>query len=425
MSLPYGVRYLPSASELDRAIGCPSSFAIPRIDAEPGEAALAGRTVHEFIRKVLDGADPELVLESLDRDTPGRDLCEALDVAQLPRGGDQEVAVAWDPATCGSKLLGKNIDREYEQHGADRSMEITGSADFVGQRDAETLVVLDYKSGRRTAAEQSWQLRWLAMVFAELYGARKVVAGLGFLRGSRIFWDWVELDALSFAATRAAMRRMVNAIMTATKAEQPMLREGSYCFFCPAWKRCAAKVGLIREMGNGIAIEGQTLTGLVELPAGQRLNEEGLREVNDAVVASLFLKVERWEAALKRVRAEAEAYAARRPIDLGDGRTLRLASGDYRDQVTSGPEAIRELSEVTDEECAGAAVRTTKGAIEEAVAGYAKRVGTPIGKTKKAAIEHLRGRGLILKVPGEEKVRIVKQAEPKPLPAESTHSVGE
>lgn len=389
---PYGIAQLPSASELQRAIACPASFATEGIVEEAGEAAQRGTTVHEFIRRVLSGESVEAALEAVPHDDPGRQLCEQLDTALLPQGGEQEVALAWNPATEEGRVLGHNIQRAYEAHGADRAAELVGSIDFAGMITPQRLVILDFKSGKRTRADASWQLKGLGVMGAAAFGATEVLAGLGFIRGDRISWDFVELDALALGQARARLHEMCKALGQAhtIRFEQAPLAEGEHCFYCPAWKRCPAKTALVRKL-SGIA-DG----------------DHAWLPVQPDQAAAAWRLLERYDEISKRARAELEQWAAREPIDLGDGRTLRLAPGEMRDHVLDGPGAIRALAEETDEACATAAIKTTKGAIEDAAAEYARRVDVPIARVKKAVIEALRGRGLIAKVPGEQKVRIVR-----------------
>lgn len=390
---------LPSASGLDRALACPPSGLLPGIESQPGEAAKKGTTVHAFLAAVLGGIQTrDQALAAVPFDDPGRALCEVIDLDQLPKGGHMEAAFAWDVASGKGRILGYDIGRDYEAHGADRSREYAGSADFAGKRADGKALVLDWKTGWATGkAADSWQLRGLGLFAAAAFGCSEAIVGHVYVRDEAPVFDLIELDEMELGAIRAELRAS-----SARQAELQgadlhvltgLLREGQHCTYCPAFKLCPAKTALVRSMRDDMAAEpGPVIAAITPANAA-------------AAVRTLL----RFEDVAKRMWAELEALAALDPIDLGDGRVMKLAPGRSSEIIADAGRALGCLESVCDADTARAATTTTKGAIEDAARAWAVANGQAVGKTQAAVLNMARDTKAMEKKPGQMSVRIVKE----------------
>jgi len=387
---------LPSASSLDRAIEClPSNGLLGVESIDPGEAAAKGTTVHAFLAAVLSGSKTrDEALEDVALEDPGRALCEAIDLEQLPTGGQIEPAFAWDVATGKGRIIGHDIGRDYEAHGADRSREFVGSADFAGLRADGKAIVLDWKTGWGTGkAKDSWQLRGLGLFAAETLGATSAIVGHVYVRDEKPVFDLVELDEMELGAIRAELRALRSRMAALMASAEPvtLVREGAHCTYCPAFKSCPAKTGLVRSMHTDLDVR--------EPFAG------ALTPANAAEVVKTLL---RFEDVAKRMWKELEVIAAEAPIDLGDGRVMKLAPGRSADAIVNAGAALGCLESVCDTQTMNAAMTTTKTAIEEAARAWAVANDKPIGKTQAAVMNLARETKAIEKRPGAMSVRVVK-----------------
>lgn len=383
---------LPSGSAVQRAVECPSSFALPQVREESSHAAKRGTTVHDFLKRVLSGEmTRDAALALVPEDDPGRQACESADLSQLPHGaGRHEMAVAWDPETDEARILGHNIGRAYEEHGADRTREIVMSIDLCGDLIDRRVFVFDFKTGRPAySAKDSWQLRTGAVIWSKIRGADEALTG-HIVINDDVRWDLWEVDQIALADYESRLRalaRKLREMPRRSDLETADVAEGSHCVFCPAWSRCPAKVGLVREMTRAMDTGGSELSALV----------------SPENAAWAWRMLDSYDAVAKRIRSQIEKMAEANPIDLGDGYELRLADGEERDAVTDPAGALHALEREFGRDAALAAAGTSKKALTDAARKHGGSDAVPrfLGK--------LRDEGILVKRAGETKVREAKR----------------
>ncbi len=394
---------LPSASSLPRAQVCiDSEFILPRINHAPTIWSEIGNFTDRFIQRVQTGASKEEALEDIPEDSPARQSCADMDMSLIPSGGHFQIALAWDYRTGKGRVLGYDIGRNYEAAGADRSIEFVGSLDFAGVRADGVGIYVDFKAGWKTRkAKDSWQLKFGAVAIADTFDLDHVIVAHQHVRpGEDPFWDICEMDSMALAAVRKGLRDL--AARLATGKRSGALVEGPECVYCPVYKSCEAKTSHMRAIAGiatGLAPDLSGLPAIIEKPTEELLTQ----------AARAVRMLELYDEASKHAWAELEAFAATTPIDLGDGRVMKLAPGQAKDEIKSAPVILESLARFCDAEAVQVAQRTNKGALTEAVASWARRTGQPIGKSQEAFLKVARANGEIEKVTGEVKVRLVKE----------------
>jgi len=238
---------MPSVTSLERAYECPASHVLPRV-IEPAEiAAELGTNVHAFIVRSRE-AGRDAALAEIPVTAPHRMFCEQLPLDALPEGGELEVAFAYDPQTARARVLGRNIDREYERHGL-LPHEVPGTADIVGVV-GDTVVVLDWKTGRFDLgpAIRSWQLRALALFAARVYRKTRARVGYWYLReDGTIHEEAAELDIVDLEVMAGTILATVNGIQRLAASEGvPDTKIGGWCRFCPSIRYCPGHTQLLR-----------------------------------------------------------------------------------------------------------------------------------------------------------------------------------
>lgn len=390
---------LPTGSAIGRVVACLDGHLMPTVSAPPDAYGVKGSYFHEFMRAVgKDGPEVrDAALEAIPADDPARDLCTDLEVDKIPRGGHHEPAFAWNPDTGEARLLGENIQRAYEQHGADLTKEYVLSMDFAGVMQDRRGIVIDYKSGWQiVAAKDSWQLKDAAVQHAAVSGCDEIVAAHLIQRGDRPRWDIVEWGPMDLAGFREELRDLARRL----RARGPQtydtanVVEGDHCRYCPAFNRCPAKVGLVREMARAMD------TSFVELR----------QVVSPENAAFVWRTLDQFDGIAKALRRQVEKLAEREPIDLDNGYVLRLAQGEPKDKVVDPRQALAYIGEAYDIEASLAAQSTNKTNIAAAMKGWARRTGrmTPSDAVDDA-IKALRDRALIEKVCADEAVREVRK----------------
>jgi CRISPR/Cas system-associated exonuclease Cas4 (RecB family) len=241
---------LGSASILDRVLECPASNLLPQTAPLHPNAKAAG-DFGTAVHAVLEGVEPEQQYKEELEDLP-----IAKTVAPLCQPHNKELAMVWRGEDGKCEVLGNGLGRDYGVLGP---KDVTGTADVVltGYRTVE---VIDYKTGKSIPdPEESAQLKHLALMAVKaLRPAAEVVVGV-FQRvridGRKKQADrWVVKDEVA-VFDRVTLdlheRRLKKALVEAEKAkaaidsgETPEVKEGKYCFFCPARLECPAKKGM-------------------------------------------------------------------------------------------------------------------------------------------------------------------------------------
>lgn len=312
-----------------------------------------------------------------------------------------EVAFAYDPEADAARELGEDVGRRYERRGADMAREVCGATDlFAVALDRSEVRVLDMK-GR--SYSDPWQLRAQAVAVSRRHGIDRVVAVFayhqedgGFVFGETMTLTALELDGIA-GDLRAMKGEVARAFAVVEAGREPDVSEGPWCRWCPAFKHCRAKVGLVGELTRWSGPQG----GLDEARAAQ---------------AAMVL--ERFADLVKAAWAELYEYARTTPIRLPDGRTFGMWPGRSTEMVVDVPRALDVLWEQIDEH-SKMAVGTDKTSIEEAVKAWARANKKPIGKAVETVMQELRGAGALQKRPGEVKPRFYRTEDesPQSLPA--------
>lgn len=239
--------FLGSASVLDRTLECPASAQLPQtapIHPNAETAAEWGTAVHTLLEtgEVTAGHEAKL-----------REIDISKTIAPLVPAAGKEVAMVWRGETGLVDVLGNGLGRDYGTLG---EKDVSGTADVI-LTGYKTLEVFDYKTGKVTPdPAESAQLHHLAMMAAKLRPAVEVVvAGFQKIRFDlRKKKDPVTVRDEYTVLTRVELdlheRRLKRALVKAEQVREdiaagrePEVKEGRYCFFCPARLECPAKKG--------------------------------------------------------------------------------------------------------------------------------------------------------------------------------------
>jgi hypothetical protein len=295
---------MASASDLDRIEACPGSEALPHI----GEISLEGEKgtrKHSFIADVAAYGFEEAVARAPEE---SRDVYAAT-----------EVAYAWDPPADTARELGRNIDRQYAQHGR-KPYELAGTVDAVAVAGTR-LIVGDWKSGRSRVrpAALNRQLHYAVVAAARALEAIGVVIteAVGFIgyapdAGRPVFdvaptWNTMGIDRLAgelqdILGTAAALK------LEDVRPEH--LRVGPQCRYCPAFRHCPAQRAMLRLYADDAPP--------VAFPA----------ETQPEHVANAWVARQLIEKRLEQLDQAIETYVEQRgEVALPDGRVLKIAPG--------------------------------------------------------------------------------------------------
>jgi hypothetical protein len=308
-----------TASSLARVLACHLSEILPRVESE-SEAAAAGTSRHTYLENVSAlGSEKALLLVPKEH----REMCEAIDIEDLPVGLAGEVAFAWDWVTGNARELGRGLARDYSKCS---ETEIAGTIDVVGISPTR-LYVGDYKGEELVAAEGNAQLMFAAMCAAKIFGRSEVEAEIINVRASGNWHSKATFDLFELSEFEDTLRKTMRLIQLAkapvvyaTPANFDMSNdfstailvdgekakivaptfdavEGEHCKYCPSFTFCPAKTALLREMSSIDRLEPIT-----------KSNER-----------EFYFKFKSMQKMMARVYAAMYSYAESNPIDLGDG----------------------------------------------------------------------------------------------------------
>jgi len=348
-----------TASQADRALGCPGSFALPQ-----------ARTTSAWAQQGTENhAEAEQAIEAGEvTETMQRIMGDAAATARA------EVKLAYDVATGKGRILGYGSDRGYRDLGP---FEIPGTADVLAY-DAERVYVGDRKLWRAvTPARSNGQLATLALAATRALGLDEATVWLEYEHGGvdRATLDVLELDEFA-AKLRRAHAAVAKARQVRAGGSMPDVAEGPYCKHCPAQHACPAKAALVRRLVTGG--EADELEMMIPLTVDTaRIAYERLGHARNL---------------LRRIEAAVYAFASETPIQLGDGRVLGRRTKPANEEL-DGRIARAAIAEVLGEEVAeqAAEVVVTKTAIKAAA-----KEASPRGKAAAAerqVLELVRQRG--------------------------------
>ena len=88
-----------TASQLDRAMACPASFALPAVSFPPSKESDRGTEIHRFLETAVTSGR-EVALAEVPDDAPWRATCEGVDLSLLTAEAESvecEVKFAYRP----------------------------------------------------------------------------------------------------------------------------------------------------------------------------------------------------------------------------------------------------------------------------------------------------------------------------------------
>jgi len=215
--------------------------------------------------------------------------------------------------------LTRFVGQGRESYGTEPELTVCGTADLVAWLGEDRYLVADWKSGDHGARHAEGQMRTLAALVCDAYGATSVEMMSVFLRedGTIEVYRWGTLDALGAGG-------ILQELFTATASEP---NAGAWCseHYCALRGRCPAFV----EAGAGLLAQAP-ITELVR----ERRNPLVLGVVDDEtarVAADLLPLVEkRVEALVKDLRSYVGKLEGKR-LDMGDGRTFGVWPANFVD----------------------------------------------------------------------------------------------
>lgn len=294
-------------SSLARVLACPPSALLPATRAT-GEGVWQGRgrAIHAYLRDVILLGPDEALCRVPDEH---REVCEGLDLAQLPvsdpSGWAPEVAFAYDWTRDTAREVDRGTDsRDY---GAGPT-ELAGRADVVGLTD-DAVSIVDYKTGYRWlgSAYESMQMRGYALAAARSYGRlRARVTYARILDNGRPWFIRAELDEADLDETAVRIRRgmeLVERLRGQSEAAlEPHLSAGEQCRYCPAFSRCPEQRSLLSALVRESGPDAPELEALT-----------------DETAPAAYVRFRLATALLARLEEKLQMYAETSPIPLGNG----------------------------------------------------------------------------------------------------------
>lgn len=311
--------YRMTGSSLDRVFLCQGSAALPQGHTAPDEHAAKGTVRHAFVCNVAEkmraGATLEQARESalFDVDPEHVSMCAQIRLPGLPldpRWFRHEKAYAINVFTGEVRVLGFNINREYEKHGVDPDCEVPLTIDVVGNFDGFVFIG-DFKGEHDKTlppAEKSQQLRAAAYCESVVTGIKAAQVSHFRLKDDGSWWQDGPhaLDAMDIASFLAELREAWFGVegkrALLEKGVVPDTFAGKHCAYCNAKHACQQRVAPLIALGKGL--EPREYIGPVEMET--------------AVVA--LQKVQSLERDAKWAKDKLRQYAADAPIPTDDGK---------------------------------------------------------------------------------------------------------
>jgi len=324
---------LPSGSQLERAMACPGSEALPCVFAQESEHATRGTVLHRFLEAAR--VDRDAALEAIEDDEL-RAQAAAIDLSVIPAGAESEVALGWHEAD-GATRYELDGHRGYPDDGR-----FHATLDLVGVTPG-CVYVRDFKTGNATvAAADSWQLRFGALAAARLAGVGRANVGLLYLgHDGRWHEDQADLDEFDFDDAEEDLSRLARRLEAQRAGEPLRFATGGHCRYCPALTLCPAQASLVRAIVPTVADVETRLQALS--PAERGTAWEKVKEAEDLV---------------KRVKGALRVMAQAEPFPLPDGRMVKEVASSRR--ATEPGATSRLIAEVGVAKVAEAAKFTPK-----------------------------------------------------------------
>lgn len=294
----------PSPSKLDLAAACsyPWSSGLRWPRSEAGPAAELGTEVHRALRAWVEQRPHDAL-------SPEAAPLVATGIAQLEREQPwthAELLVGLDPVLWTARVRATREDRHPG--------EAVGELDLV-RVEPDRLTIRDWKTGRRSLGRRVAdlrQVRWYALVGAMLWPGRRIRVELATITEDACVIDAHEVDEWDIAAWEGDLERVY---ASCDRVSLPVM--GPHCrdLYCPIVATCPA----VREHAAAVA-EAAQVAPVVPV-------------VDAATARQAALGLPALEAYLEAVRSTLREHAAREPVDLGDGRELRLVEQPGRRSI--------------------------------------------------------------------------------------------
>jgi len=326
-------------------MACPASVVLPQVKRTT-EANARGTYRHRFLEGLSLGQSRADTLADIPEEY--REECEAIDTEGLPTGLAAEVTFAWDSETLEVRELGRCLTRDYSKA---RPTEIVGTIDVLGVSDTEVYVG-DYKGHAPVDVVGNAQLMLAALCACRLYGKDRATLEIIQVRGSSNHRKRTTVDLFDLGVFEVALQSLVGRIRHASTLQRPDVTEGTHCRWCSAFEACPAKTA-----------------HLVHLAHGSAANEvELLNPLSPETAAEAYRQWLAAKSLVKRMGSILHAYAAERPIELGDGRYFGRHEKPGRESL-DGDVTYAQIREAYGQEAADIAVKrtATKKGIEAAV----------------------------------------------------------
>lgn len=356
-----------SASKLHLFEQCAGVGALPSVRTPSTDDQAAGTGRHRFLERAAQ-VGREDALAEIPADAPWRSTCEAIDLTEIPRGGQYEVSYAYNCEADTARVLGQHLARDYDTE----PTEVCGTADLV-LLGADGWMVIDFKGEEQVdPAAQNLQLGFFAVCLARLYSLDSVQVAICYIRrDGSLWWDRATLSAWDLEAFADRMRALHGQVMTSralvASGRTPDLTTGTHCQRCPSMAVCPAMTALVREL-----VADPSAAGPVK----------NLPLLSDEAAGRAWVRVELLEDLVASMKASLRARAEIHGLPLPDGSTIMPCETTRRDVVLD--KALPLLTERYGAQVDGLVKRTLTA---EAVAKLARQ--TAAGKGQRAAVEAL------------------------------------
>lgn len=328
---------LITASSLERALECPASVVLPKVQ-EANEFARRGNDKHGFVRAIIKGVPVEKAI--LDVAEENVETCQNIDFQKII--GDlaevqSEMSWAYDVETGKARFLGENIGRNYPQLGEN---EIAGTEDVYGIRLDGNQVTRDVKTGFMpvTLAKDNPQVKFFALVHNRRHPDHDTVEGGiakigldGKVKLDSHDFTQFELDSYADDLEDLVVRiKETRAQYEATGRVE--VSKGEWCSNCNAKVSCPAYTALAKAMGS--QLPSTTADQARALVSAMAPEEMGIA----------FAKAKAYHLVAESVIDAVKEMAKINDIPLENGKVLRPTS--YPKEQFSGPKALKLLEQL-------------------------------------------------------------------------------
>lgn len=344
---------LPTASSIQRAMMCPGSMVLPRVQ-NINEGNKRGSAVHLFLRDSLKLGREKALLSVADE---YRLDCEEVDLSKLPPNiveSRAEATFKFNPKTGKGEFVGCDLDRNYPSDDGC----FYGTADLFGYFEKGFPVILDYKTGDSYVPppRENWQLRMLAVAAGRYCNAERVCIGIVSIRGGETVCrtevlEQMDLDLDAANLSSLADRHVQESAKGDGKAAYS-LTTGSHCDWCPSRVYCPAQTAIIRELAGESATDLASSIQAMLTPQNAAKAYNRLKQVRNA---------------LRNVEKALYGYAAQNPIELGEG--LYFGATTSKREELDGIAVYSAVQKMLGTEAANVAceIDATKASIKRAV----------------------------------------------------------